>query len=252
MAHIVFRLDSSPVRILNHPDEKGVLFHTAIVGGARTRPYFKETQPSASVGMMLRPGTLELLSGKPASSFTNSHMSLHSLWSASTVNRLTEQLRRSTDPSTRLDIIEEFLTTKLPIVQGIHPAIAHALDRLPTDSALAEIVAETSLSHRYFIKLFESTTGLTPKRYRRLIRFNRVLQARRDKPEWGWADIAADSGFVDQAHLNREFRQISGTTPTRYSKIALNGTHHMAFNLKPTKVQVKNIQDRLPEPVQSP
>ena len=35
-------------------------------------------------------------------------------------------------------------------------------------------------------------------------------------PRLGWAGVAAEAGFFDQAHLIRDFRLIAGTTPGRY------------------------------------
>ena len=124
-------------------------------------------------------------------------------------------------------MIEDFLMRRFPSVRGIHPDIAHALSRFTSGARIADVVSETGFSHRHFIKVFEATVGLTPKRYRRVQRFNHVLNVNKTYPNVSWAEIAAESGFADQAHLNREFVALAGITPTRYRQLSRESTHHL-------------------------
>lgn len=226
-AHIAIRLDDTPIRISQHPSDEGQLFQSAIVAGIRTKPYIKESFASASVGILLRPGTLELMSGKPASKFTNIHLNLQSIWGASIVDDLKLKMQQTSALSLRLDLIEELLKSKLPLIRGIHPAITQALARVSPAISIADLAAETGLSHRHFIKVFESSTGITPKLYSRVKRFNQVLKIRRSLPDLNWAEIATYAGFADQSHLNREFARIAGITPTKYTELSLKSDHHL-------------------------
>jgi len=53
--------------------------------------------------------------------------------------------------------------------------------------------------------------GVPPKLLARFHRARRLLE--RDDGR-RWAEIAADCGYADQAHLNRDFRQFAGASPT--------------------------------------
>ena len=63
--------------------------------------------------------------------------------------------------------------------------------------------------------------GLSPKELSRIARFQNVLRLAGRNPAAGWADLAARCGYADQAHLVREFKALSGATPS--SREALSG-----------------------------
>ena len=48
------------------------------------------------------------------------------------------------------------------------------------------------------------------------MRFDRVISRLHAEGGSALADIALDCGYSDQPHLNRDFRQFAGVSPTRY------------------------------------
>jgi AraC-like DNA-binding protein len=78
---------------------------------------------------------------------------------------------------------------------------------------VGELSAELGWSRKRLITAFRQQVGLPPKAAARIIRFGRAVELLRrgGRP---LADIALECGYCDQAHLNREVRDLSGTTPT--------------------------------------
>lgn len=69
------------------------------------------------------------------------------------------------------------------------------------------------MSERGLQRLFLSQWGINPKRVQRMLRIQRAV-ALWDARPCGLADLAAQAGLVDQAHLAREFRQLVGHPPS--------------------------------------
>ena len=59
-------------------------------------------------------------------------------------------------------------------------------------------------------------TGLTPATLRRVMRFRRTFRLLGDAPRGSWAEIATRTGYADQAHLIRDFRQFAGAPPSEF------------------------------------
>ena len=129
---------------------------------------------------------------------------------------LREQLGNAPDWTTRFDLAEAFVTARLASVAETHLEIAWAYDRIITSGGrtrIASIAERLGWSRKHLAEKFTDATGIGPKTLSRIVRFNRALGLSRQQGA-DWADIAADCGYADQAHLVREFRDLAGETPT--------------------------------------
>ena len=62
---------------------------------------------------------------------------------------------------------------------------------------------------------FVEQVGVSPKQYARVMRFSHALR-RLHGGRASLVDVAIEAGYYDQPHLNAEFRQLSGFTPTEF------------------------------------
>ena len=85
---------------------------------------------------------------------------------------------------------------------------------------VSELAAGTGWSGRHLTSRFRAEIGLTPKAAARVIRFDRARKRLVHKLTAGGdyllADLAADCGYFDQAHLAREFRALAGCPPSQW------------------------------------
>ena len=59
-------------------------------------------------------------------------------------------------------------------------------------------------------------TGLPPATLRRVMRFRRTFRLLESTPRGTWAEVAVKTGYADQAHLIRDFRQFTGASPSEF------------------------------------
>lgn len=225
--HIGFILGDDGLRLFNEQkDHTGEALGKAAVGGARSTPYIRQRSGHAhSVGVLLRPGAAEALLGVSAAELAGRHTSLEDLWGPSALD-VVDRLSAADTAARRMDIVESALASRLPAIRSLHPAVAHALTKLAS-CTVGEVVDETGYSHRRFIAVFRDQVGLTPGRYRRLLRFRSAVQRLNAKPDMARWEVALQSGYCDQAHFNREFREFADLTPNDYSRSAPRRAHHV-------------------------
>jgi AraC family transcriptional regulator len=97
-------------------------------------------------------------------------------------------------------------------LKRVHDYIA---DNLTKDISLAELSAVAGMSSHYFSQLFKIRTGHTPYRYVLLQRIARAKDSLRD-PQRSIFEAGLDAGFQNASHFARVFRELTGTTPSRY------------------------------------
>jgi len=89
-------------------------------------------------------------------------------------------------------------------------------ENLDEKITLDDISKELSVSKYHFLRMFKESVGVAPHAYRNLKRVERAKTLL--KSGHSAADTALMTGFNDQSHFTKKFREIVCATPGQYSK----------------------------------
>ncbi|WP_236809152.1 helix-turn-helix domain-containing protein [Amycolatopsis albispora] len=204
----------SPVRRL----ESGVVLPASAVIGLRDRPMVAEELPGRSRGISvgLTPLGAYALFGLPLREIANSVVSVTDLLGARG-RRLTEELAEARGWAARFRLLDERLGAWLGAgldapVLGAWQRLQHTGGRVRIDRLAGEI----GWTRQHLNRRFREQIGLGLKTAGRIARLSRAaVLMTGPRP---LAEIAAVTGYADQAHLNRDFRALTGCTPTEYRR----------------------------------
>jgi AraC-like DNA-binding protein len=132
-------------------------------------------------------------------------------------SELTERLAGTPDATARHALAQRLLARRLRPDHGAAPEVAHALARLHATGGAARVealAAEVGWSRRHLAARFRDELGLPPKALARLIRVEQA--ARRMHAGEPLAEVAYGSGYADQPHFNRDFRDLVGCAPGEF------------------------------------
>jgi AraC-like DNA-binding protein len=131
---------------------------------------------------------------------------------------LRDELGNAPDWQRRFDIAEAFAMRRLAGAKEPSPEIGWAYETIAASGGrakVASIAERIGWSRKHLARRFADEVGLGPKSVSRIVRLNRAISAARNGG--GWAGIAADCGYADQAHMVREFRELAGTSPVGWA-----------------------------------
>jgi AraC-like DNA-binding protein len=132
---------------------------------------------------------------------------------------LRDKLGNAPDWQRRFDIAEAFVLRKLAGAEQPSPEVGWAYEKIAASGGRAKVASvaqNIGWSRKHLARRFTAEIGLGPKTVSRIVRLNRAIAAARDG-DGGWAGIAADCGYADQAHLVREFRELAGASPREWA-----------------------------------
>lgn len=178
------------------------------------------------VDLKLTPLGAYTLLGTRMDELTGDVVDLEDLLGAS-ARRLTERLAAEPDWAGRFDVLDTFLADRAE--RGRRPAaeVQQAWRRLTESgggTSIGDLANEVGWSRRHLVAKFRQQIGLPPKTVARILRFERLLRTAVDGDAARWSRIAAECGYYDQAHMNRDFRDFAGTTPTEFLASLPGGT----------------------------
>jgi AraC-like DNA-binding protein len=180
------------------------------------------TGPLASgveiVGLRFRPGMAPPLLGVPAMELVDARTALEDV-SASWAADLNQRI--PSDASSRAigNALQASLRSRVQRAAEVDRAtqyVAEVIQRAGDEHQprVDELADAIGLSERQLLRRCQGAFGYGPKFLARIVRFQRFLTLATAPKRQHMAQLAADCGYADQAHLTREVKELSGLPPS--------------------------------------
>ncbi|MFB8414745.1 helix-turn-helix domain-containing protein [Streptomyces albidoflavus] len=175
------------------------------------------------VQVALTPLGARAVYGVPAAELAHRLVPLDELLGALAVE-LSDRLRSATTWAARFAVLDELLLRAVGRSGHEHrvrPEVAEAWRRLVAARGgvqVGALAAELGWSRRYLGERFRGELGLSPKTFARVLRFAHAHELAAVGDPLPWGEVAAVSGYADQAHLVRDWREFTGRSPRAWRR----------------------------------
>lgn len=168
------------------------------------------------LGIRFKPGAVQQLTGVSLQELDNTPYPLQELMPELADLVMDETLKKTSPPK----IIQKINTWL--VTQTNEPAENHIISAFISETikkkgsiVIKDFCASFGMHKSTLEKNFKHTTGLSPKQYARLIRFNYLL----NKMLFSGANLTEtgyEMGYFDQSHMIKDFRNIMGIAPNEF------------------------------------
>lgn len=174
------------------------------------------TRASDAFGVRFRPGAFGVFVPEDARHLTDVAVPIPAVLGIASAE-MWERLRAEPGAASRAALMQRWL------LAGLHRPpdsyVAEAVRLIEGSGGWvgsARLAARLGLGERQIERRFAERVGISPRRFARVIRFQRAVAVAGRSPSPDWARLALETGYVDQAHLIREFQALAGVSPTRW------------------------------------
>ncbi len=123
------------------------------------------------------------------------------------------------DNPSRIKLIEEFLLSKLSspqTIDNVTKACVQAIFQSQGQLGVVELADKMNINRRNMERRFISAVGLSPKQLSRVARLQATLKMLEQKQYSSLTSLAYESGYYDQAHFIKDFKEFTGLSPKSF------------------------------------
>ena len=195
-------------------------FHALVGGLHSTAVRIGESPNLSGIQLALTPAGSRALLGVPPGELASLVIDLDEVL-GQPARQAPEQLRDQPSWDRRFELVEHLLLKAWrdePVAEP-KPELGWAWRRMCETAGgvgVQELANEVGWSRRHLSDRFHAEYGLAPKVTARVLRFEQAVGRLKRRPTTRLADLAADFGYADQAHLTREWHSIAGCSPRQW------------------------------------
>lgn len=171
--------------------------------------------------IVLQPSALFLLTGIPAYEITNTFIDAEAVWGRE-IRSIHEKMCNSNSIEEVINMAEEFFErlikrskTSLLGIDKISSIILNQDRPLSMD----QLASDACLSNRQFQRRFTERTGIGPKLFDKVVRFEKAFFMKNANPQLDWLSIALACGYYDYQHLVKDYKYFTHMTPTGFYEV---------------------------------
>ena len=132
------------------------------------------------------------------------------------LKQLQSQLQLHSGHYAKIRAVFLYLQRYVQEVSGLPEGLSMALSQIKQDTSLQHVSIKANVGQRQLERQFKRWLSITPKQCQRVFRVAGAIRNIQNNLNESLANIAIDSGFSDQAHMTREFKQIASISPQSY------------------------------------
>jgi AraC-like DNA-binding protein len=182
---------------------------------------FRSLGKSMMIGVRFYPHTASFFLNEPVDMFNDSVADFLDIAGPDAVT-LHGRLRDTPILTTQLAMLETFLTGRLHRFQKkrekfqLVSSVVEDVKREYFFGNMGDVAFKYGISTRYLQKLFSEFTGVSPKLYHKITRFQKslLLIGKSNEP---LTSVAYSCGYFDQSHFVRDFRSFTGISPSAFN-----------------------------------
>ncbi len=188
--------------------------------GQKTKSVYYEFNPLQLdiFGLKLKAGALMKLFGVSPEEITDTLVPAHAVLGQK-FGDLQARLATTSDTLGRKRVLETFLLhtqQERNDKDRLLDAILKHIKQVRGNTSVSELTSHFQVGYKRLERLFKTYTGLTPKQFCRIIRFNATLYYQRRVETL--TDLAYSAGYFDQMHFIKEVKNITDLSPSQFYK----------------------------------
>jgi len=225
-AHLMVNLAEDEFRTYGVAHAEQVSRHAgAVVTGPHAKSVIIDTEAQRWLAAVeFRHGGSSHFFVMPMTEMSNQVVRLQDVW-RNDGTLLRERLLDARTPAAKFRVLEEVLLDHLRA--EFDPAIRYAITALRAGLPVSQVSLGLGLSPRTLERRFSSQVGISPKRFARVHRLQKVLRDVRRSSKPDWCALAAEHGYTDQAHLIHDFRDLADIAPSAYKPYSQQRNNHV-------------------------